>query len=88
MSALTLAGPAPDPAAQPLPALRPDLHIQRVGSFRDGSPRYRIHDPLRNKYFELGMLDVDMLAHWQAGQTAHDLVREMDEQGALQVDAE
>jgi putative peptide zinc metalloprotease protein len=61
---------APDPAQLPLPALRSDLHILRVGTFRDGSPRYRIHDPLRNRYFELGQVDVDVLAHWQGGESA------------------
>jgi len=54
MSALALA-PAVDETLAPLPAVREDLHVQRVGAYRDGSPRFRIHDPLRNRYFELGV---------------------------------
>lgn len=59
-----------DPFALPLPGLRQDLHVRRVGTFRDGSPRYRVHDPLRNRYFELGMLDLEVLAQWQGGDSA------------------
>ncbi len=71
----------PDPAQLPLPALRSDLHIQRVGSFRDGSPRYRIHDPLRNRYFELGMLDVAILSHWEGGLTPAALCAQVADEG-------
>ena len=39
--ALMLGGAPPDPADLPLPPLRSDLHIQRVGTFRDGSPRVK-----------------------------------------------
>ncbi len=78
----------PDPAEAPLPPLRPDLHIQRVGNFRDGSPRYRIHDPLRNRYFELGLVDVDILYHWQGGDSARTVARRMQAEGATEVDPE
>src|SRR3954470_5152812 len=78
----------PDPQDIPLPPLRSDLHIQRVGTFRDGSPRFRIHDPLRNRYFELGMVDVDILSHWQAGENPRELAQRMDDEGATAVDAE
>lgn len=88
MDALTLGGAQPDPADLPLPALRSDLHIQRVGSFRDGSPRFRIHDPLRNRYFELGLVDVDILSHWQAGESPRRLAARMEEEGATPVDVE
>ncbi|TFZ03576.1 HlyD family efflux transporter periplasmic adaptor subunit [Ramlibacter humi] len=77
-----------DPATVPLPPLRGDLHILRVGTFRDGSPRFRIHDPLRNKYFELGLVDVDILSHWQEGETPADLAGRMLEEGATPVDPE
>jgi putative peptide zinc metalloprotease protein len=58
-----------DPSQAALPGLREDLHVQRVGTFRDGSPRFRIHDPLRNRYFELGLFDVELLAQWRPGAT-------------------
>lgn len=79
MAAVLPLAAAPDPAE--LPALRSDLHVLRVGSFRDGSPRFRIHDPLRNRYFELGLLDVDILAHWQGGDTPRQLAARLQGQG-------
>ncbi|HZY19743.1 MAG TPA: HlyD family efflux transporter periplasmic adaptor subunit [Ramlibacter sp.] len=85
MQGLALGTPG-DPADAPLPPLRPDLHIQRVGTFRDGSPRFRIHDPLRNRYFELGLVDVDILYHWQAGESARAVAARMEEEGSLAVD--
>lgn len=81
-------GAPADPADAPLPPLRPDLHIQRVGNFRDGSPRYRIHDPLRNRYFELGLVDVDILFHWQAGDSARTVAARMQAEGATEVEPE
>lgn len=86
--ALALGGAPPDPAELPLPRLRSDLHIQRVGSFRDGSPRFRIHDPLRNRYFELGLVDVDILTHWRAGESPRQLAARMEDEGATAVEAD
>ncbi|MBC5763287.1 HlyD family efflux transporter periplasmic adaptor subunit [Ramlibacter albus] len=75
-----------DPAKAPLPGLREDLHVQRVGTFHDGSPRYRIHDALRNKYFELGLFDVEMLAQWRAGDNAAVVAQRTSEQVGAPVD--
>jgi len=72
---------APDPAQLPLPALRPDLHALRVGTYRDGSPRFRIHDPLRNCYFELGTLDVEILSRWSGGISAAALAHRLAAEG-------
>lgn len=69
-----------DHLAMPLPGLRQDLHVRRVGTFRDGSPRYRVHDPLRNRYFELGMLDLEMLTQWRGGDTALAVAERASEQ--------
>ncbi|MGE4242406.1 HlyD family efflux transporter periplasmic adaptor subunit [Ramlibacter sp.] len=77
-----------NPAQMALPGLREDLHVQRVGIFRDGSPRFRIHDPLRNRYFELGTFDVEMLAQWQAGATPADIAARAGEQLGVDVDVE
>jgi putative peptide zinc metalloprotease protein len=82
MAAVLPLAVAPDPAQLPLPPLRSDLHILRVGSFRDGSPRFRIHDPLRNRYFELGQVDVDVLAHWQGSESAAAMAARLAAAGA------
>ena len=77
-----------DPLQMPLPGLREDLHVQRVGTFHDGSPRYRIHDALRNRYFELGLFDVEMLAQWQAGDTPGDVAARASEELGVAVEPE
>ena len=92
MSALAamglLGGPPPDPTQMPVPGLREDLHVQRVGSFRDGSPRYRIHDALRNRYFELGLFDVEILAQWREGDTPVEIAQRAGEQLGLEIEPE
>lgn len=85
MSSLALA-PTVDESTVPLPALREDLHVQRVGAFRDGSPRFRIHDPLRNRYFELGMIEVEMLSLWREGGSAIGLARSVAQQNDIEVE--
>lgn len=84
--AMLAGGAPPDPTEIPVPGLREDLHVQRVGSFRDGSPRYRIHDALRNRYFELGLFDVEMLAQWRAGDTPVLIAQRAGEQLGLEID--
>jgi putative peptide zinc metalloprotease protein len=79
-------GFAQDPTRAPLPGLREDLHVQRVGTFHDGSPRYRIHDALRNRYFELGLFDVEMLAQWRANDNAVVVAERASEQLGVQVE--
>jgi putative peptide zinc metalloprotease protein len=39
-----------------LPPLREDLKLLPGSPHRDGSPSWRIHDPLRNQFFEIGWL--------------------------------
>lgn len=85
MSALALAAVA-DETTAPLPAMREDLHVQRVGAYRDGAPRFRIHDPLRNRYFELGLIEVELLAQWRQGATAVELAAGVSQQYDSYVD--
>jgi putative peptide zinc metalloprotease protein len=85
MSSLALAA-AGDEQTAPLPAVREDLHVQRVGAYRDGSPRFRIHDPLRNRYFELGLIDVEMLALWRQGSTPGEIAQGVSRQYDTEVD--
>lgn len=86
MSSLAIAAPMVDESTAPLPALREDLHVQRVGAYRDGSPRFRIHDPLRNRYFELGLIEVEMLSVWRKDATAVELAQAVGERKAVEVE--
>ena len=44
-----------------LPQLRQDLRLHRSGALPDGSPVWRIADPVRNRFFEIGWLEFDVL---------------------------
>ncbi len=41
--------------------LRQDLELIEVAAFEDGSPRWRLHDPVSNRFFDLGWLEVEIL---------------------------
>ena len=52
---------------QPLPPLRDELKIHPAGNNRDGSPAWHLADPVRNLYFRLGWLELEMLRRWPLG---------------------
>ncbi|HJV85369.1 MAG TPA: HlyD family efflux transporter periplasmic adaptor subunit [Noviherbaspirillum sp.] len=57
-----------------LPELRADLHLLAGPVQRDGAPSWRIHDPVRNRFFQIGWQEFELLRRWQAGMTASDLL--------------
>ncbi|HSX88322.1 MAG TPA: HlyD family efflux transporter periplasmic adaptor subunit [Pseudomonas sp.] len=50
-----------------LPALRPDLQLSAAAPTRDGAPQWTLADPLRGRYFKLGVAAMRLLRHWAAG---------------------
>lgn len=65
MSDPTAKGPATSVKPAPLPALREDLRLYPGAPSRDGSPTWRIHDAVRNSFFEIGWLEFELLARWR-----------------------
>ncbi len=70
---------APAPAkseAKPalLPALREDLRLYPGPITADGSPTWRIHDPVRNRFFEIGWLEFQLLSRWVPHEPAAELI--------------
>ena len=59
-----MAAPTPDRPKIALPKLRQDLKLYPGPRHRDGSPSWRILDPLRNRFFEIGWLEFELLARW------------------------
>jgi putative peptide zinc metalloprotease protein len=51
------------PAA--LPPIREDLRLYPGPAHADGSPSWRILDPVRNSFFEIGWLEFELLARWR-----------------------
>lgn len=51
---------------QPLPGLREDLALIEAAPQRDGAPAWMIHDPVCNRFYQIGWLEFELLAHWEA----------------------
>lgn len=65
----------PAPQAVRLPRLREDLKLMSGPPHLDGSPSWRIQDPIRNSFFEIGWLEFELLARWREHKTL-DTLRE------------
>ena len=55
---------------------------------RDGSPSWRILDPVRNSFFEIGWLEFELLARWRAQRDADALLAQVAAETPLQPSAE
>lgn len=73
LSTSTSAPAAPPSTPAPLPALRQDLQLLPAPPHPDGAPSWRIHDPVRNRFFELGWMEFELLSRWQPGISCEDL---------------
>ncbi len=62
-----IASTSPAIAGEPprLPRLREDLRLVEGPRHLDGSPSWRILDPVRNAFFEVGWLEFELLARWR-----------------------
>ena len=50
-----------------LPALRADLQLSAGAPGLDGAPQWTLADPLRGRYFKLGVPAMRLLRHWALG---------------------
>jgi putative peptide zinc metalloprotease protein len=72
----------------PLPALREDLRLYSGAPSRDGAPTWRIHDAVRNAFFEIGWLEFELLARWRDAADAEALVERVSAETPLKPSAE
>ncbi len=66
--------------AQPsalIPVLRQDLKLYEGPRHRDGSPSWRILDPVRNRFFEIGWLEFEILAHIDSCDSIESLIEKV-----------
>ena len=78
-------GTAASPA---LPPIREDLRLYPGAPARDGSPSWRILDPLRNSFFEIGWLEFELLARWSEHRDFDSLVAQVGAETQLKPTAE
>src|SRR3954454_233216 len=71
-----------------LPPLREDLRLYPGPASRDGSPTWRILDPIRNSFFELGWLEFELLARWAETPDAEALAARVAAEAPLKPSAE
>ncbi len=57
-----------------LPRLREDLRLHDGPAQPDGAPSWRILDPVRNRFFEIGWLEFELLQHWGDARDAAALI--------------
>lgn len=78
----------PDPAEAPapvlLPAVREDLRLYTGPRHRDGSPSWRILDPVRNQFFEIGWLEFELLARWSDNSDVTSLIEHVSTETPIQ----
>ena len=43
----------------------------------DGVPSWRIHDPVRNRFFDIGWIEFELLQRWREGMAAAELITEV-----------
>lgn len=65
---------ASTPGNAPLPALRDDLGLFPGPRNSRGEASWTLHEPVRNRYFRLGVSEFEMLARWQGAGSADALV--------------
>lgn len=68
------------PAGQ-LPALREDLGLFQGPRTVLGEPTWTLHDPVRNRYFQLGLTEFELVAQWRPGITAAELAETVSRNG-------
>ncbi|MDB5811410.1 MAG: peptidase [Betaproteobacteria bacterium] len=79
--------PEKDPDIPRLPRLREDLRLHEGATQADGAPSWRILDPVRNRFFEIGWLEFEVLRRWGDARDAIDLVERVARETTLRPSA-
>jgi putative peptide zinc metalloprotease protein len=69
---MVMVATAPDGGQEPipLPPLRDELLLHQAAPDHHGNPRWTVEDPARNRFFQIGWAEMEMLARWQLGEAA------------------
>lgn len=70
-----------------LPALRDELTLHEGPIQKDGAKVWLIHDPVRNRYFQIPWLAVEILVHWDRGRI-DEIVAQVNRSTSLEIDPE
>jgi putative peptide zinc metalloprotease protein len=90
LSSAVTADASPMPASAPapsMPPLREELRLHRGPADREGTPRWTLEDPARNRFFQIGWAEMEMLARWHLGQPDA-IAAAVSAETPLEIDAE
>jgi putative peptide zinc metalloprotease protein len=76
-------GSPPAPESPRVPKLREDIKLYPSARHRDGSPSWRILDPVRNRFFEIGWLEFELLARWASHAKVDTLIAQIEAETPL-----
>jgi putative peptide zinc metalloprotease protein len=82
------AGPEAGAQRPSLPPIREDLRLYPGPTHADGSPSWRILDPVRNSFFEIGWLEFELLARWRAQRDGEALLAQVAAETPLRPSAD
>jgi putative peptide zinc metalloprotease protein len=68
-----------------LPPLRQDLILHAAAPLDDGSPHWVLHDPARNKFFQIGWPVFEILSRWSLGD-AELILKDVSRETTLRLD--
>jgi len=74
---------APPAPVHKVPKLRQDIKLYPGPRHRDGSPSWRILDPVRNRFFEIGWLEFELLARWTEQRPVDELIAHVEAETPL-----
>ncbi|MEN0613701.1 HlyD family efflux transporter periplasmic adaptor subunit [Klebsiella indica] len=75
------------PSTGRLAPLRDELILHPGPASWDGSPTWTLEDPLRDRYFRIGWLEMALLSHWSLGDVG-EIVAEINQQLPVSIDEE
>jgi putative peptide zinc metalloprotease protein len=64
----------------PLPVLREDIRLLKDAASPSGAPRWLIHDPVRDSFFEIGLEAFQLMSLWSGTGTAAELASRVSDQ--------
>ncbi len=79
------AGKAPTTTPAFFGQLRPDIDLYPSVSQADGSPTWVLHDPVTNRFLEIGWLEFEIISRWPLG-NAQAIVAAVNRETALTID--
>lgn len=71
---------------QPIPRLKATLNLSKFENAHDGSPRWTLHDPILNEYYQLGWQEFECISRFHNASTIGELKKAINTETSLDID--